>query len=310
MPEDGQRHVQHARIREPPDDALAVGAGAVFLILHAFRDVDVDAGAVPAGQFHGPVQKVVVHGEGRVQAHMALAARGQEGLGFGESLFLDRLAVAAGHFAAEQVSEAHAVQRPGDGFEAAFQMEGGGVVIDDEGDAVLGAVQTGNKRAGLDHVAVELLVHAPPDVFEDFEEVGRRLGSRRHAAREGRVDVMVSAAERGHHDAARAVQNSVVRPAFRRRRDGRVRRHAAERPFLNLDRRSRPGKRLRVDPCRVVQVQAHSVVLVCLGGGVKPRRKGGGTFLKKGFLLPSLGPPSLHLPRPLTVSNPCCRSSL
>lgn len=71
---------------------------------------------------------------------MALAPGGQEGVGFGKALFLDALAVAAGDFIAEQVSEAHAVQRLGDGFEAAVQMEGRGMVIDDEGYAVLGTV--------------------------------------------------------------------------------------------------------------------------------------------------------------------------
>ena len=72
MPEDGQRQIKHARVREAAHDALAVGTGAVFLILDAFGDVDVHARLVLAGEIHGAPEQVVVHREGSVQPDVAL----------------------------------------------------------------------------------------------------------------------------------------------------------------------------------------------------------------------------------------------
>ena len=259
MPEDGQRQIKHARVREAAHDALAVGTGAVFLILDAFGDVDVHARLVLAGEIHGAPEQVVVHCEGSVQPDVALAPGGQEGVGFVESLFLDLLSIAAGDFIAEQVSEAHAIQRLGDGFEAAVQMEGRGMVIDDEGYAVLGTIQAGNKSAGLDHVVIELFVHAPPDVFEHLKEVRRRLGCGRHTACEGRVDMVVPAAEGGRDEAARAVQYGVFRRTLHR--GVGVKRHPAGRAFFDFDRRGRRLECFRVDPCGVAQVQAHCRLL-------------------------------------------------
>ena len=115
------------------------------------------------------------------------------------------------------MSEAHAIQRLGDSFKAAVQMEGRGMVINDEGYAVLGTVQAGNKGAGLDHVVIELFVHAPPDVFQHLKEVRRGLGRGRHAAREAGVDMVMPAAEGGHDETARAVQYGVFRRTLRRR---------------------------------------------------------------------------------------------
>ncbi len=157
------------------------------------------------------------------------------------------------------MSEAHAIQRLGDGFKAAVQMEGRGMVIDDEGYAVLGTVQSGNKGAGLDHVVIELFVHAPPDVFQHLKEVRRGLGRGRHAARKGRVDMVMPAAEGGHDEAARAVQYGVFRRTLRRRVG--VERHPAERAFFHLDRRGPCLERFRVDPCGVAQIQAHCRLL-------------------------------------------------
>ena len=259
MPKDGQGQIKHARVREAAHDALAVGVGAVFLILDAFGDVDVHARLVLAGEIHGAPKQVVVHRKGGVQPDMALAPGGQEGVGFGEPLFLDLLSITAGDFVAEQVSEAHAIQRLGDGFKAAVQMEGRGMVINDEGYAVLGTVQAGNKGAGLDHVVIELFVHAPPDVFQHLKEVRRGLGRGRHAAREGRVDMVMPAAEGGHDETARAVQYGVFRRTLRRRVG--VERHPAERAFFDLDRRGPRLERFRVDPCGVAQIQAHCRLL-------------------------------------------------
>lgn len=103
-----------------------------------------------------------------------MCARRTGGVRFRPSLFLDLLSIAAGDFIAEQVSEAHAISALAM-VSSCRQMEGRGMVIDDEGYAVLGTIQAGNKSAGLDHVVIELFVHAPPDVFEHLKEVRQHL---------------------------------------------------------------------------------------------------------------------------------------
>jgi len=63
-------------------------------------------------------------------------------------------------------------------------------------------------------------VQPPPDVLEDFEEVGRRLRRGGHAGGEGGVEVCVAVDQAGHEDRAAAVDFFVTRFGFHIGTDG------------------------------------------------------------------------------------------
>ncbi len=87
-------------------------------------------------------------------------------------------------------------------------------MINAEGDAVFGHVQGRGQGAGFDHVAVEALVHPPPDVFQNLEKIGRDPRWSRHAAGKSGIDVMMATGKRPGHEAAPAVHPPVLGRQF------------------------------------------------------------------------------------------------
>ena len=130
---------------------------------------------------------------------------GQIAIGLFETLAEPVRSVAVGELVAQQVTEADAVELFGDHVEAVGRRRRRGVVIDDEGDSAPRGLDRGDRRRRADHVLVELLVEFPPHALEDLDEAARRLGGRRHAPRQGAVDVVVRDGKGARHQATAAV---------------------------------------------------------------------------------------------------------
>ena len=82
-------------------------------------------------------------------------------------------------------------------------------MINDKCDAVFNAEKRCGQCAGFDHFLVERLVYPPPDVFQYFRKISRVGGGRRHAAGQGRIDVVVPAAERLRYQALMTIQHRI-----------------------------------------------------------------------------------------------------
>lgn len=128
-----------------------------------------------------------------------------------DTLERDLDAIAIGDFVAKTTTQAGEMSGVCNAEEAAFHRIGTGMVVEDGGCAVANAVDHGDGGAERDIVEGEDFVEAPPEAFEDFDEVAGGSIFERHSAGEGAVEVHVGVDEAGHDESATSINESLCR---------------------------------------------------------------------------------------------------
>jgi len=241
---DGVVHVATRIVSHPPgkglieshavdEEPVLVGQTAKTLtglvIVGAFGNVNVNTDAEIAGQPGGIIQKTVRTRERGVHADHAPTTGSDEALVLDQTPTAALDAVTIGDPVRAHDPHAHFGASFGDHVEASLDRVRTLVMIDDPGGSRHQRLDGAERGRPTNRLQIECRVEPPPDLFEDAPEVGGLHRRRRHAPRQGGVQVVVAT----HH-------------ARSRRRHVSPRSHrVAWGAWFAIDRRGREARRRR-----------------------------------------------------------------
>ena len=146
-----------------------------------------------AGQTSCSVQRVVAARERSMHSHHSAATGAQEPLVLRQTAPGTLGAVTIGDAVGQVRAHANSGTRIGNDGQTAVDTRGRLVVIHDGGSAAHQRLGGAEHRRPADHLLVERDVEPPPHLLEDLAKLRRLPRRRRHAARQGRVEVVVAA---------------------------------------------------------------------------------------------------------------------
>ena len=129
------------------------------------------------------------------------------------SLHQRRHPVAVGDLVAQASAQPGLLDRVGDDVQAAVDDIGAGMMVDQRRAAVTDRIHQADQRTVADVVPQQRPVELPPQLLQNFYEIGGRRAGDRHPARERAVEMRMPTDGGGKHDFPACVQVLRVRVA-------------------------------------------------------------------------------------------------